>query len=88
VSPFVQPADLAKKYVSPLSSPLIYSADVLLPVVDLGYKDEWQPVVADRDGNPLIWGRLLRFFYWFEIAFGWVAGLLLVGVPGNLIKKD
>lgn len=68
--------------------PLIYSADVLLPVVDLGYKDEWQPVVADSAGNPLIWGRLLRFLYWFEIAFGWVAGLLLVGVLGNLIKKD
>jgi hypothetical protein len=68
--------------------PLIYSADVLLPVVDLGYKDEWQPVVADRAGNPLIWGQLLRFLYWFEIAFGWVAGLLLVGVLGNLIKKD
>lgn len=68
--------------------PLIYSADVLLPVVDLGYKDEWQPVVAERAGNPLIWGQLLRFLYWFEIAFGWVAGLLLVGVLGNLIKKD
>ena len=68
--------------------PLIYSADVLLPVVDLGYKDEWQPVVADRAGNPLFWGRALRFLYWFEIAFGWVAGLLLVGVLGNLIKKD
>jgi len=68
--------------------PLIYSADVLLPVIDLGYKDEWQPVVGDRAGNPLIWGQLLRFLYWFEIAFGWVAGLLLVGVLGNLIKKD
>jgi hypothetical protein len=68
--------------------PLIYSADVLLPVVDLGYKKEWQPVVLDRAGKPLIWGRLLRFLYWFEIAFGWVAGLLLVGVLGNLIKKD
>ena len=44
--------------------------------------------VADRAGNPLISGRRLRFLYWFEIAFGWVAGLLLVGVLGNLIKKD
>ncbi len=70
--------------------PLIYSADVLLPVVDLGYKDEWQPVVRTPppDSRPLFWGRMLRFLYWFEIAFGWVAGLLLVGVLGNLIKKD
>lgn len=68
--------------------PLIYSADVLLPIIDLGYKDEWQPVVADASGKPLFWGQALRFLYWFEIAFGWVAGLLLVGVLGNLIKKD
>jgi hypothetical protein len=68
--------------------PLIYSADVLLPVVDLGYKKEWRPVVADPAGRPLFWGQALRFLYWFEIAFGWVAGLLLVGVLGNLIKKD
>ena len=67
--------------------PLIYSADVLLPVVDLGYKDEWRPVVS-KDGKPLLAGQILRFLYWFEIAFGWVAGLLLVGVLGNLIKKD
>lgn len=68
--------------------PLIYSADVLLPVVDFDYKDEWQPVVANRQGKPLFWGRMLRFLYWFEIAFGWIAGLLLVGVLGSLIKKD
>lgn len=67
--------------------PLIYSADVLLPVVDLGYKAEWRPVVG-KDREPLPAGQLLRFLYWFEIAFGWVAGLLLVGVLGNLIKKD
>jgi hypothetical protein len=70
--------------------PLIYSADVLLPVVDLGYKKEWQPVLSDDTAarRPLPWGQALRFLYWFEIAFGWVAGLLLVGVVGSLIKKD
>lgn len=67
--------------------PLIYSADVLLPVVDLGYQAEWQPVVS-KDGNPVRAGQLLRFLYWFEIVFGWIASLLLVGVLSNLIKKD
>ncbi|MFL6856887.1 MAG: hypothetical protein ACJ8EB_03145 [Allosphingosinicella sp.] len=67
--------------------PLFYSADVLLPVIDLGYKDEWQPVVT-RDSKPLLAGQILRFIYWFEITFGWVAGLLLVAVVGNLVKKD
>jgi hypothetical protein len=65
----------------------IYSADVLLPVVDFGYKDEWQPVVS-KDSQALGAGQAIRFLYWFEIAFGWIAGLLLVGVLGNLIKKD
>ncbi len=68
--------------------PLVYSADVLLPVVDFGYQEDWEPVVSDRDGNPLFWGQALRFIYWFEIAFGWVASLLLVGALGTLIKKD
>ena len=68
--------------------PLVYSADVLLPVVKLGYKEEWRPVVADALGESLPWGVALRYVYWFEIAFGWVAGVFLVGVLGNLIKKD
>ncbi len=67
--------------------PVIYSADVLLPVIDFGYREEWVPVVR-KAGKSLPAGQILRFLYWFEIAFGWVAGLLLVGVLGSLIKKD
>lgn len=90
--PLIRPAghppggDVASAYRS--FEPLIYSADVLLPVIDFGYQGQWTPAVADAAGQPLLWGRLLRYLYWFEIAFGWVAGLLLVGVLGNLIKKD
>ena len=90
--PLIQPATrvsgqaTATAYAS--FEPLVYSADVLLPVIDFGYHSEWRPAVADSEGRPLLWGRLLRYLYWFEIAFGWVAGLLLVGVLGNLIKKD
>lgn len=81
--PCPAPAADYRNFVAP-----IYATDVLLPIISLGYKDEWQPVVADHEGRPLIWGQLLRFLYWFEIAFGWVAGLLLAGVVGSLIKKD
>jgi hypothetical protein len=66
----------------------VYSADVLLPVIDFGYASEWKPVVRDGKGNPLIWGRLLRYLHWFQILAGWVAGLLLITVVRNLIKKD
>lgn len=67
---------------------LVYSADVLLPVLSLGYKDEWQPVIRDAGGAPLPLGRALRLLYWLEIALGWLAGLQLVGLLGNLIKKE
>jgi len=67
--------------------PLIYSADVLLPIVDLGYQSQWQPVVS-RDGHSLIWGQLLRFVYWTEIFLGWIFGGALVAMLGNLIKRD
>ena len=65
-----------------------YSAEVLLPVINLGSKAEWKPVVSAHDGSPLLWGWALRFLYWFEIAFGWLAGLLLIGAIGTLIKKE
>lgn len=65
-----------------------FSAEVLLPVVTLGYKDEWKPVVSTPKGEVLPLGWAIRFIYWFEIAFGWIAGLLLVGAVGTLIKRE
>jgi len=65
-----------------------YALDVLLPVINLGYKNEWEPVFADARGKPLAWGIALRAMVCAEIVFGWVSSLLLVGVLGNLIKKD
>ena len=64
-----------------------YAADLLVPVINLGYKTQWQPLVS-LDGKPLFWGHALRFLAWAGILFGWVASLLLVGVLTNLIKKD
>ena len=65
-----------------------YALDVLLPVMNLGYKNEWEPVFADARGKPLAWGIALRAMVCAEIVFGWVSSLLLVGVLGNLIKND
>lgn len=65
-----------------------YSAEVLIPVVSLGQKGDWKPVVSTPDGQILWWGWALRLVYWFEIVFGWFAGLLLVAAVGNLVKKD
>ena len=67
---------------------LAYSAEVLIPVISLGHKGEWKPVVSAPDGRTLPWGWVLRLVYSFEILFGWLASLLLVAAVGNLIKKE
>lgn len=67
---------------------LAYSAEVLLPVISLGSKAEWKPALSAPDGSALPWGWALFIVYWLEIAFGWLAGLLMVAAIGNLVKKE
>jgi hypothetical protein len=68
--------------------PLMYSADVLLPLVDFGQASGWKVAMRRKDDSKLPWGWALRFIYWTEIAFGWIAGVLLASAAGTLIKKD
>lgn len=68
--------------------PMIYSFDVILPLVDLQQEVDWAPVVEDADGNTLIIGAALRWIMWFEILFGWAASLMLVAILGRLVEKD
>jgi hypothetical protein len=63
-------------------SPLFYSADVLLPIVDLGYSDAWKPVVDTG------WGRGLRILRWLEIIVGWLFGGALAAMLTQLVKRD
>jgi hypothetical protein len=67
---------------------LAYSAEVLLPVISLGSKAEWRPALTSPDGDSLYWGWVIFGIYWLEIAFGWLAGLLLVAAVGNLVKRE
>jgi hypothetical protein len=68
--------------------PLIYSLDVILPVVDLKQETEWSPMVHSAGGEELVGGHELRLLLWVEIFFGWIGSLLLVSVLGGLIKRD
>jgi hypothetical protein len=68
-------------------NPIIYSLDLILPLVNLQQDSDWSPMVLASDS----WfsGRsITRLLMWFEILFGWMASLLLVTVLGNLVKKD
>jgi len=68
-------------------SPLIYSANVMLPAVSLDETGGWQPVTEWR-GRSLFWGRILNFIHGFETLFGWFLSLQLAGMLGNLIKRE
>lgn len=68
--------------------PLMYSLDLILPLVDLQQETDWAPIVEDPPGKTLWPGTLLRWLMWFEILFGWAMSLMLVAVLGKLVNKD
>ncbi len=72
----------------------VYSLDVFVPLVDLHQASYWLPN-ANRDGQLTlsenlklpISGKVLCYYFWFEIIAGWVlTTLLVVGVTG-LVRK-
>jgi hypothetical protein len=66
----------------PAFQPLLYSADVLLPIVNLQQKDYWAPNSAGPRGH---WARL---YLPFHILAGWFfTTLFVVGVTG-LIRRE
>lgn len=68
--------------------PLLYSVDVILPLVELGQEADWAPVIVNRQGETLWGGRVLRWIMWFEILFGWFASLMFIAIAGRLVDKD
>lgn len=74
-------------------SPLAYSLDVILPLVDLQQQKDWgamiptpEPGVVSELGT--VTGKhVTRFVVWFETLFGWLASLLLVAIVSGLTKR-
>jgi hypothetical protein len=75
-------------------SPLAYSLDVLLPLVNLEQEKDWAPLIPTP--KPSWWKEWLanwsfkhfaRLVVWAEILFGWIASLLLVAVFSGLAKR-
>ena len=75
-------------------SPLAYSLDVILPLVDLGQEKDWSVFIDTPKGNPahelvhFSWNHFARLLVWFEILFGWIASLLLVAVLTGKTQRD
>lgn len=70
----------------------IYSADVILPLVDLQQDSKWAPistfVAVSGAVEPSALGRLARALVWFEIISGWVLSLMLVAIITRLVNRD
>jgi hypothetical protein len=76
-------------------SPLAYSLDVLLPLVNLQQEQDWAALIPTPKGSwyQELFGHwsfkhFVRLVIWFEILFGWVASLLLVAVVSGLTKRS
>lgn len=84
--------DLPAEYTG--FSPLAYSLDLLLPLVNLQQESDWAPLIPTPKG---LWYQelflhwtfkhVVRLVVWFEILFGWLASLLLVAVVSGLTKR-
>ena len=75
-------------------SPLAYSLDILLPLVDLGQEKRWGPLIPTPENNfcvellslsPPHWVRLLN---WFQILYGWIASLLFVAIVSGTSRRS
>ena len=74
--------DEAESY--PAFNALVYSADTLLPIVQLEMQQFWIP-----DSGATAWaGTAARWFLWFQIVAGWALSLLAVAGFSGLIKQD
>jgi len=81
-------------------SPLMYSVENSLPLVNLGQADKWQPeppAPASRQPGEklfawvwrrLTWRRFLVWFLWFQILLGWLLATLFVGGVTGIIRSD
>ncbi len=80
----------------PAFSPLVYSLNVFLPIVQLGQESAWAPATKPYSKvlllnfiRPFIEpANFLQLVIWLETLFGWVAGLLLVAVVSGLARKQ
>lgn len=75
-------------------SPVAFSLDLLLPLVDLHQEKDWAPLIETPKANvgEEIVGifslkRFVRFVMWLEILAGWVFSLLFVVIVSGLARR-
>ena len=74
-------------------SPLAYSLDVILPVIDLQQENDWAPLIPTpispwyKEWITFSAKHGVRIVLWIEIFFGWIGTVLLVAVVTGLAKS-
>lgn len=74
-------------------SPLAFSLDILLPLVDLQQQKDWAPMIPTpkagffEELTSFGWKHFIRILIWFETLFGWLVSLLLVAIVSGLAKR-
>lgn len=75
-------------------SPLAYSLDILLPLVDLGQEKTWGPLVPTPEQSIFVElfsfspAHRVRLLNWFQILFGWIASLLFVAIISGMSRRS
>lgn len=83
-------SDLPEEYTG--FSPLAYSLDVILPLVDLQQQKDWGPMIQTpkaswwRELLTLSLGHATRLVIWFETLLGWFFGLWLASSISGFVK--
>jgi hypothetical protein len=96
----MEPTDLSKEASTtmctdkyPCYQPLIYAADVMVPIVDLGQRDHWTPDVARGGTDVKYWpwavgGTLVRLVTVLLIAAGWALTAAFITSASRTISRS
>jgi hypothetical protein len=68
--------------------PFLYSADVVLPIINLRQEVDWAPRIVHADGGRWPLGEAVRGWEWFQIVSGWMLSLLFVSAIGGVIRRE
>jgi hypothetical protein len=82
--------DLREEYTG--FSPMAFSLDVLLPLVDLQQEKDWAPMIPTpkagiEEFTAFGWKYFTRLVIWFQTLFGWMLSLLLVAIVSGLTRR-
>jgi hypothetical protein len=63
----------------------VYAIDTFLPIIDFGHAKNFQVVLQDKQ---LFLSQIVRTYYWFHVAFGWILSTIAIIGFSGIIRKD